>query len=55
MTKQTLKLEDFEKEKLSKNQKMTIHGGDEPIDPGKGNGKGSTEIEEENLINQNHF
>lgn len=41
MTKHNLKFEDFQNEKLSKKQQKTIHGGDEPIDPGKGNGKGN--------------
>lgn len=44
MKNQALKFEDFENEKLSKNQQKTVHGGDgggEPIDPGKGNGKGN--------------
>lgn len=39
MTNQTLKFEDFENEKLSKNQQKTIHGGD--TDPVKGTGNGS--------------
>ncbi|WP_428230477.1 rSAM-modified peptide [Flavobacterium sp.] len=35
--------EDFEIEKLSKNQQKTVHGGgdNEPIDPSKGTGKGN--------------
>ena len=39
MTNQVLKLEDFENEKLSKNQQKIVHGGDS--DPVRGNGKGS--------------
>lgn len=39
MTNQVLKFEDFENEKLSKNQQKTVHGGD--TEPGRGNGKGS--------------
>ncbi len=42
MKNQKLNFEDFENEKLSKNQQKTVRGGDdEPIDPGKGNGKGN--------------
>ena len=42
MKSKNIKFEDFENEKLSKKQQKTIHGGDgeEPIDPGKGTGKG---------------
>ena len=39
MANMKLKFEDFEEEKLSKNQQKTVHGGDEaPIDPGKNGG-----------------
>ena len=48
MANQTLKFEDFEAEKLSKNQQKTVRGGDEEpapvpvaIDPGKKSGDGS--------------
>jgi len=41
MTNQALKFADFEKEKLSKNQQKTIHGGDGNVDPSKGTGKGN--------------
>ncbi|MFG4000968.1 rSAM-modified peptide [Flavobacterium aquidurense] len=35
--------EEFEAKKMSKNEQKTIHGGggDDPIDPSKGTGKGS--------------
>ena len=39
MANQTLKFEDFEEDRLSKNQQKTVRGGDEePIDPGKNGG-----------------
>ena len=41
MTTQKLTFEDFQIEKLSKNEQKTVHGGDEPSDPIRGNGKGS--------------
>lgn len=44
MKTQKLKFTDFETEKLSKNQQKSVVGGDvppDPIDPGKGTGKGS--------------
>ena len=46
MRTQKLKFTDFETEKLSKNQQKIVRGGDvppetDPIDPGKGNGKGN--------------
>jgi hypothetical protein len=41
MKNQTLLFADFETERLSKNQQKTIHGGDEPIDPNNGKGKGN--------------
>jgi hypothetical protein len=41
MTNQGLKLTDFQTEKIAKNQQKTIHGGDDFIDPSKGDGKGS--------------
>ena len=40
MTNQSLRFEDFQIEKLSKNQQKTVQGGDD-IDPSKGTGKGS--------------
>ncbi|MDA6072406.1 rSAM-modified peptide [Flavobacterium sp. AC] len=40
MKNQALKFEDFESEKLSKNQQKTIKGG-EPVDPLRGTGNGS--------------
>jgi hypothetical protein len=43
MTKKKLKFEDFEVEKLSKNQQKTVHGGDvyeEEKDPVRGGGGG---------------
>lgn len=42
MKNQTLKLEDFKTEKLSKNQQKTIQGGDDWIDPNPAKGKGNT-------------
>ena len=42
MANMKLKFEDFEAEKLSKNQQKTVRGGDDvptPVDPGK-DGKG---------------
>ncbi|WP_428230475.1 rSAM-modified peptide [Flavobacterium sp.] len=39
MINRVLKFEDFENEKLSKNQQKTVHGGD--TDPVKGTGKGN--------------
>ncbi|CAA9196704.1 hypothetical protein FLA105534_01283 [Flavobacterium bizetiae] len=42
MTNQALKLTDFQREKLSKNQQKTIQGGDDYVDPNKGDGKGNT-------------
>lgn len=45
MTNKSLKFEDFESEKLSKNQQKMVRGGDDvpapapPVDPGK-DGKG---------------
>jgi len=44
MTNQALKLTDFQTEKLSKNQQKTIHGGDDYIDPSKGDGKVNTRL-----------
>jgi hypothetical protein len=41
MTNQGLKLTDFQTEKIAKNQQKTIKGGDDFIDPSKGDGKGS--------------
>jgi hypothetical protein len=43
MKTQQLKFEDFNNEKLAKNQQKTVCGGDgnEPTEPGRGNGKGS--------------
>ncbi|MCC9062764.1 rSAM-modified peptide [Flavobacterium piscisymbiosum] len=41
MATQKLNISDFEFEKLAKNQQKTIQGGDEPVDPSKGNGKGN--------------
>lgn len=37
-----LNISDFQTEKLSKNQQITISGGDDYIDPSKGDGKGNT-------------
>ena len=37
-----LNISDFETEKLSKKQQKTVSGGDESIDPSKGDGKGNT-------------
>jgi len=45
MTNRKLKFEDFEAEKLSKNQQKTVRGGDgteEETDPGKKGGDDST-------------
>lgn len=41
MKDKKLKFEDFENEKLSKNQQKKVQGGDEEIDPGNGKGKGN--------------
>ena len=43
MTNQSLRFEDFQIEKLSKNQQKTVQGGEnnDSIDPSKGTGKGS--------------
>jgi hypothetical protein len=44
MVNKKLKFENFKNEKLSKNQQKAIQGGDDPtgpIEPGRGNGKGS--------------
>ncbi|PWK02749.1 hypothetical protein BC749_101823 [Flavobacterium araucananum] len=41
MTKQVLNFEDFEAQKLSKNQQKTIRGGDTYVDPSKGIGSGT--------------
>ncbi|MCC9062763.1 rSAM-modified peptide [Flavobacterium piscisymbiosum] len=43
MKNQASKFEEFKIEKLSKSQQKTIQGGggDEPVDPSKGNGKGN--------------
>lgn len=44
MTNQALKFEDFQREKLSKNEQKTVHGGDGPGTPGdtnRANGNGS--------------
>ena len=40
MSNMKLKFEDFQGEKLSKNQQKTVSGGD--VDPNKGDGKGNT-------------
>lgn len=42
MTKQALNFEDFKAEKLSRKQQKTVHGGDDPIEPTKQDGKGAT-------------
>ncbi|MEG0850390.1 rSAM-modified peptide [Flavobacterium plurextorum] len=49
MSNQKLKFEDFQGEKISKNQQKTVRGGDDPnppppppIDPGKGGLGGAT-------------
>lgn len=42
MKNRTVTFEDFATEKLSKNQQKTVSGGDESIDPSKGDGKGNT-------------
>jgi len=34
MTNQKLKFEDFEQEKLSKNEQKSVHGGSDPSGPG---------------------
>ncbi|CAA9196700.1 hypothetical protein FLA105534_01279 [Flavobacterium bizetiae] len=39
-----LNISDFETVKLSKKQQKTISGGDDPIDPNKGDGKGNTRL-----------
>jgi len=43
MKNNKIKFEDFESQKISKNQQKTIQGGggDEPVDPSKGTGKGN--------------
>ena len=44
MTRKQLKFEDFNAEKLSKNQQKVVRGGDaepDPIDPGKATGNGN--------------
>ncbi|MFG4000965.1 rSAM-modified peptide [Flavobacterium aquidurense] len=41
MKNNKLNFEDFQIEKLSKKQQKTVLGGDEPIDPSKGTGKGA--------------
>ncbi|MFB3385928.1 rSAM-modified peptide [Flavobacterium sp. LAR06] len=40
MANMKLKFEDFEAEKLSKNQQKTVRGGDDVTDPVDGTGKG---------------
>jgi len=40
MKNSNAKFEDFESQKMSKNQQKTIQGG-EPVDPSKGTGKGN--------------
>jgi hypothetical protein len=42
MTNLKLNISDFMTEKLSKKQQKTVSGGDDPIDPSKGDGKGNT-------------
>ncbi|WP_121318317.1 rSAM-modified peptide [Flavobacterium piscis] len=42
MANQKLNISNFESEKLSKKQQKTVSGGDEAIDPSKGDGKGNT-------------
>ena len=42
MKTQKLKFEDFEIEKLSKNQQKAVIGGDDETDPGTGKGNGAT-------------
>lgn len=37
-----LNISDFEAEKLSKKHQKTVSGGEDPIDPSKGDGKGNT-------------
>ena len=37
-----LNISDFQTEKLSKNQQKMVSGGDDPIDPSRGDGKGNT-------------
>jgi hypothetical protein len=39
-----LNISDFETVKLSKKQQKTISGGDDSIDPNKGDGKGNTRL-----------
>ncbi|MCC9062762.1 rSAM-modified peptide [Flavobacterium piscisymbiosum] len=41
MKNQISKFEEFKIEKLSKSQQKAIQGGDDPVDPSKGNGKGN--------------
>jgi natural product precursor len=46
MKTKKLKFQDFEADKLSKKEQKTVRGGDvptepDPIDPGKGTGKGN--------------
>ena len=42
MINKKLNISDFQTEKLSKSQQKTLSGGDDPIDPSKGDGKGNT-------------
>ncbi|WP_121318313.1 rSAM-modified peptide [Flavobacterium piscis] len=42
MANQKLNISDFEILMLSKKQQKTISGGEDPIDPSKGDGKGNT-------------
>ncbi|WP_394772755.1 rSAM-modified peptide [Flavobacterium sp.] len=42
MKNTTLKFENFEAEKLSRNQQKTVQGGDDPVDPSNQTGKGAT-------------
>ena len=37
-------IREFETVKLTKKQQKTISGGDDPIDPNKGDGKGNTRL-----------
>lgn len=39
-----LNISDFQTEKLSKTQQKTVSGGDDPVDPNKGDGKGNTVV-----------
>ena len=41
MINKKLNISDFQTEKIAKNQQKTIQGGDDFIDPSKGDGKGS--------------